>query len=105
METKCNLKDCTNNSNQNIISYVHKWQEYGGYSQYEYPRFFCSHECLNDYEKNHKCNYCGIVCYDWREYKKGIDGFTYCDSINDISVGSDTCYNHVYLNNQLGLNK
>jgi hypothetical protein len=93
METKCDLIDCTNNSNQNIISYIHKWREYGGYSQNEYPRFFCSQECLNFYEKNYKCNYCHIVLYDWRNNIKATNEYTYCDDEDELTIGNTTCYN------------
>ncbi len=93
MEDKCNL--CTNLQESNYIVYVHKYREYGGYSKGEYPRYFCSQECLVKYEKNGKCNFCGMVCYDWRETKKGDDGYTYCND-DDISVGDTTCYNQAF---------
>ncbi len=98
MDTK-NKQYCCNNltSDTEFISYIHKWKEYGGYSKREYPRFFCSKECLTEFEKNYKCNFCGMICYEWRNYKKGQDGFTYCDNINDISIGNTTCYNQFTL--------
>jgi hypothetical protein len=95
MENKCFL--CDNKSNENYISYVRKWREYTGYSKYEYPRYLCSYECLNNYEKNNKCNYCNIVLYEGVEYIKGNDGFSYCNDYYYITIGDKTCYNY-YLN-------
>ncbi len=90
MENKCTL--CNYISDSNYILYVHKWREYGGYSKNSYARYFCSKECLNNYENNYKCNYCNIVMYDWREYKKGPDGFSYCNDEYEITIGNTTCY-------------
>jgi hypothetical protein len=95
MESKCNLKDCNNQLNKNNVSYVHKWREYGGYSEGIYPRYFCSEKCLTKFEKNSKCNFCGIVAYQHRDYIKGTDGYTYCNDNEEITVGNTTCYNQV----------
>ena len=88
----CNL--CKNKITENdIISWVHKIRPYGGYSKYLYPRYFCSKNCLDYYNKNHKCNLCGVVEYDYRNYSIGNDGYTYCDDIDEMTIGDDTCYN------------
>ena len=90
MENKCIL--CNNLPNTNYTIYVHKWREYGGYSKYEYPRYICSKECLTEFENNYKCNFCSMVCYDWRNYKKGDDGFTYCND-DETTIDNTKCYN------------
>jgi hypothetical protein len=82
-----------NNKNENYISWVHKWRPYGGYSKYEYPRYFCSTDCLENFERNFRCNHCHIVTYDWNNYKKGPDGMTYCDDELEITIGDTPCYN------------
>lgn len=82
-----------NNKNENYISWVHKWREYGGYSKFSYPRFFCSTDCLENFERNFRCNHCHIVNYEWKEYKEGPDGFTYCYDENELTVGDKPCYN------------
>lgn len=51
------------------ISYVHKSRQYGGYSKYEYPRNFCSKECVAIFEKDFRCNNCHIISYEWIEFK------------------------------------
>ncbi len=69
----------------------HKWREYGGYSQGIYSRHVCSKECLEIYERDYRCNYCHIITYEWNDYKKGPDGFTYCDN-DELTVGDKPCY-------------
>ncbi len=82
-----------NHKNENYVSMVHKWREYGGYSKYSYPRYFCSIDCLEHFEQEFRCNHCHIVRYDWIEHKKGPDGFTYCNDENELTVGDVPCYN------------
>ncbi len=88
---KCNICN-KNNKNEQFVSMVHKWREYGGYSQNLYPRYFCSNECLEIFERDFRCNYCHIVTYDWNNYQKGPDGFTYCDNEMEITIGDKPCY-------------
>ncbi len=94
MDKKCIL--CDNISDTYYKVFVHKWREYGGYSNLEYPRYLCSKKCVNNYEKNNRCNFCHIVKYEYRYYKKGNDGFTYCNDLDEITVGNTTCYNQVF---------
>jgi hypothetical protein len=82
-----------NNEKKEFVSLVHKWRPYGGYSKYEYPRYFCSTECLEIYERDFRCNHCHIVTYEWREYKKGQDGLLYCNDEHEITIGDTPCYN------------
>jgi hypothetical protein len=91
---KVNMNLCCmcriNNEKKEFVSMVHKWREYGGYSKYEYPRYFCSTDCLEIYERDYRCNHCHIVSYEWYEHKKGPDGFTYC--YDEITIGDKPCY-------------
>jgi hypothetical protein len=81
-----------NNEKKEFVSLVHKWREYGGYSKYEYPRYFCSPECLENFERDFRCNHCHIVKYEWREYKKGPDGLLYCNDEHEITISDIPCY-------------
>ena len=88
---------CKNNQkDDNYVSFVHKWHLYNGYSKSAYPRHFCSKECLNIFEKQYRCNHCNIIIYDWVEYKKAEDGFTYCNDQDEITVGNKPCYYLVF---------
>jgi hypothetical protein len=80
------------NTKEEFVSMCHKWREYRGYSSGALPRYTCSKECLDYYEKNYKCNQCKIVTYDWNQYIKASDGFTYCDNEHEITVGDKPCY-------------
>ena len=92
MSNNCNICDNDYKTNTEFISMVHKYQQYGGYSKYEYPRYFCSKECLDIYEKDFRCNHCHITSYDWLEFKKGKDGFSYCNDENEKTIGDKPCY-------------
>jgi hypothetical protein len=101
METKCTLcnKLCNNISDPNYTVYVHKWRDYGGYSQTQYPKYLCSQECLDYYKKNYKCNHCHIIVYDWRNYQVGPDDYIYCND-EEVTLDDDTCYNQSLINNK-----
>lgn len=77
---------------EEFYSMCHKWRECGGYSSMTYPRYTCSKKCLDIYEKNERCNHCHIVKYDWNQYIKGSDGFTYCNNKYELTVGDKPCY-------------
>ena len=81
-----------NNVKEECVSMVHKWREYGGYSSLEYPRYFCSPECLETFERDFRCNHCHIISYEWNEYKKGPDGLLYCNDEREITIGDKPCY-------------
>ena len=81
-----------NNKKDEFVSMVHKWREYGGYSKFEYPRYFCSPECLEIYERDFRCNHCHITSYEGNEYKKGPDGLMYCNDEYEITIGDKPCY-------------
>ncbi len=87
-----------NNENNEFVSMVHKWREYGGYSANLYSRYFCSKECLNIFEKDFRCNHCHIVVYQDSEYIKGPDGLTYCNDEYQITVGDKPCYKYKFDN-------
>ena len=81
-----------NNKKEEFVSMVHKWQEYGGYSNNLYPRYVCSTECLKIFERDFRCNHCHIITYKSNQYKKGDDGMTYCNDEIDITIGDKPCY-------------
>jgi hypothetical protein len=83
-------------TNDSYISYVHKDRPYGGYSKYEYPRYLCSKECLDNYEKTCRCNLCHIVIYKDALVIEGNDNYLYCDDIDNCNIGNDTCYNQKF---------
>ena len=82
-----------NNEKEEFVSMVHKWRLYGGYSNYLYPRYFCSTKCLDIFERDFRCNHCNIVKYDGEQYKKGTDGMIYCNDEYEITIGDTPCYN------------
>ncbi len=97
MDKTCNM--CKNNQiDEKYVSMVHKWREYHGYSQLLYPRYFCSKECLEFFEKEFRCNHCHIVVYDGVDYKTGKDGMTYCYDEVQITIGDRPCYDIVHNN-------
>lgn len=81
-----------NNINEQFVSMVHKWREYTGYSKESHPRFFCSSECLETFERDFRCNHCHIIVYECNEYKKGNEGFTYCNSDFNLTIGDVSCF-------------
>jgi hypothetical protein len=87
--TICNI----NNKKDDFFSMVHKWREYGGYSKMLYPRYVCSAECLEIFEREFRCNHCHIITYEGNQYKKGVDGMTYCNDEYEITIGDTPCYN------------
>ena len=90
MDFKCKM--CDNNYSLDYVSYVHKDTERHGYSDDVYPRYCCSLKCLDDYNKNCRCNMCHVALgYD--TYRQADDGFHYCD---EIMVGNNSCYNKIY---------
>jgi hypothetical protein len=96
-DKKCTI--CDNDyKNEEFVSMVHKWRQYGGYSEYSYPRFFCSKECLDIFEKDFRCNHCHILKYDHVEYKKGDDGMSYCNDESEITINDKPCYQQKYPN-------
>jgi hypothetical protein len=90
----CKNNNICKNTDQNekYVSYVHKWRPYGGYSKESYPRYFCSQECLDVFEKESRCNHCHIIVYNGVEYKKGDDGYMYCYDEFELTVGNRPCY-------------
>ena len=95
-----------NNKKDEFVSMVHKWREYGGYSKFEYPRYFCSPECVENFERDFRCNHCHITSYEWNEYKKGPDGLTYCNDEREITIGDIPCYKICFPdNNQIDNNQ
>jgi hypothetical protein len=90
---------CDNNYSLDYISYVHKDTERHGYSDDVYPRYCCSQKCLDDYNKNCRCNMCHVALgYD--TYRQADDGFHYCD---EIIIGNNSCYNKTH-NNAMHIN-
>jgi hypothetical protein len=85
----CNI----NNKKEEFVSMVHKWREYGGYSKMIYPRYFCSTNCLEIFERDFRCNHCHIISYEGDQCKKGPDGMTYCNDECEITIGDTPCYN------------
>ena len=61
-----------NNTKEEFVSMVHKWREYGGYSNNLYPRYVCSTECL-------KIFYRWIERYLWKR-SMGYRGL-YCHTL------------------------
>jgi hypothetical protein len=93
MESINHCSICRDNyENEAFVSMVHKWRDYGGYSEFTYPRNFCSKKCLDTFEKYWRCNHCHIVMYDWVKYKKGTDGMTYCNDESYLTVGDKPCF-------------
>jgi hypothetical protein len=92
MNFKCKM--CDNNYSLDYVSYVHKYTERHGYSDDVYPRYCCSQKCLDDYNKNCRCNMCHVALgYD--TYRQADNGFHYCD---EIMIGNNSCYNKMHNN-------
>lgn len=87
MDLKCKM--CDNNYSLDYVSYVHKDTERYGYSEEVYPRYCCSMKCLDDYNKNCRCNMCHVALGNYN-FIQAEDGFHYCD---EIMVGDNSCYN------------
>ncbi len=90
---ECCLCNYKLNKESYYVSYVHKDRPYGGYSKYSYPRHLCSQECLNEFEKNSRCNLCHIIIYDDALIKEGYDDYLYCNDKDICNLGNNTCYN------------